>query len=198
MTTIRELLFADGGAGATALKVEEAAERLVGVGALPPRQEATPLSIARGVMTRVAELLNLDVSDVIVGAWRTRSALLAAARESLRQPDTYRQVTVQTYGFGWDHEVDVDVRLNGSSIGTVTFVVTVEVEITALAAIVHNGHISKVSAGDGTVTAALRAAGATPVEGSVQLAHGQRQFDLRYELTLPGHGIPLVDGAVQR
>jgi hypothetical protein len=195
VTSIREVLFGDlvsGPAGATVQKIEEAAERLVGVGAVPPQGEATPLFIARGVMTKVADLLNMEISDVVVGAWRTRSALLKAARETLAKPGTYRQVTLKTYGFDWDHEVDVDVSLNGSTIATVTFVVTVDLEVTALAAIVHNGYLSKVNGGDATITATLRANSQAPARVGIPVAQGQRQFDLRYEIALPGAGIPLT------
>ena len=64
-------------------------------------------------------------------------------------------MTSQTYALGWDDEVDVDIKLNGSTMATVTFVLSLDLEITALAVVVQSGHITHVQGGDGTVKAAL-------------------------------------------
>ncbi|MDT5024250.1 MAG: hypothetical protein QOE61_676 [Micromonosporaceae bacterium] len=195
MTTVREILFGDlisGPAGSVAQRIEEAAERLAGAGALPARPEATPVYIARAAMSKVADLLDFEISDVLVGAWRTRSALLKAANETRDKPDIYRQVTIQTYALGWDEDVDVDIKLNGSTMATVTFALSLDLEITALAVVVQSGHITHVQGGDGTVKAALSVRAQTPPQVSRLLASQELRIDLKYELKVPGKGIPLV------
>ena len=195
MTTVREILFGDlisGPAGSGAQRIEEAAERLAGAGALPDRPEATPVYIAQAAMSKVADLLNFEISDVLVGAWRTRSALLRAANETRDKPDIYRQVTIQTYALGWDEEVDVDITLNGSTMATVTFDLSLDLEVRAVAVVVQSGHITHVQGGDGTVKAALSVRTQTPPQISRPLASKELGIDLKYELKVPGQGIPLL------
>jgi hypothetical protein len=192
MTTIRDVLFGEvipGQAGTVARKIEEAGEKLAKVGAIPRQREVPAIAFARAVMTKVADLLNLEVSGLLVEAWRLRSALLKAGHETAANPGTYKQVPIKSYAFPWDHELDVDVTWNSAAIATVTFVVTVTVEVTAVSAVVHSGHLTSIHGGEGVVRAALRvkARGA-----GVPLAKGDRHFDLAMEMKLAGEGIPLV------
>jgi len=195
MTTLRDVLFGEvisGPTGTVARKVEEASERLAKVGSIPRPGEVPAVTFARGVMTKVAGLLNVKVSDVMVEAWRVRSALLKAAHETVANPGTYKQVTVKNYAFPWDHELDVDVTWNSSTIATVTFVVGVTVEVTAVSAVVHNGHLTSINGGKGVVRVVLRVKSSKTGAVSVPVAKGDRQFDLSYEMQLAGEGIPLV------
>lgn len=196
MTTIRAVLFGDlipAQSGATVQKIEEAAERLAGAGAVPQRAETSPVAMARVVLTKVADVLNVPVSDVLVGAWRTRSTLLEAARESLKQPGTVRQVAVTSYAFPWDYSMDVDVTLNGVAIATVSVTTTVELSVLTLNAFVQNGRITRISSGDIVIATGLHLTGSTAVPVEVPLAHGERKLPLIYEVPLPADGLSLVD-----
>jgi len=195
MTTIRDVLFGEvipGQAGTVARKVEEAGERLAKVGSIPRPGEVPAVTFARAVMTKVADLLNVQVSDVLVEAWRVRSALLKAAHETAANPGTYKQVTIKSYAFPWDHELDVDVTWNSSTIATVTFVVAVTVEVTAVAAVVHNGHLTSLNGGEGAIRVVLNVKSSKTGAASIPVAKGDRRFNLSYEMKLAGVGIPLV------
>ncbi|GHJ47864.1 hypothetical protein Cs7R123_52060 [Catellatospora sp. TT07R-123] len=197
MTTVRELLFGDvvgGRAGEAAGKVEQAAEQLVGVGALPAAGELPALTVARAVMTRVAELLDVELSDVLVGAWRTRSALLAAAHRTHAAPGTSEQVVVKTYALPWEYETELDVVVDGRTLTTLTVVADAELEVTALTATVAAGRLTHLGGGEGRISARLRVRSTRP-QADVQVAHSERHFALPYEVKTGERGIPLIEQA---
>ncbi|MBV1854803.1 hypothetical protein [Catellatospora tritici] len=197
MTTVRELLFGDvvgGKAGAAADKVEQAAEKLVGVGALPAHGEAPALTVARAFLTRVSQLLDVEVSDVLVGAWRTRSALLDAARRTHAAPGSTEQVVVKTYALPWEYETELDVVVNGRTLTTVTVVATAELEVTALVATVAAGRLVHLGGGEGRISAHLRVRNTDPA-ADVQVAQGERRFAVPYEVKTGERGIPLIEQA---
>lgn len=194
MTTVREVLFGD-----RATAAEAAARRLVDVAAVPAGPAAA--RIARAVVDKIGDLLDIELSDVLVGAWRTGSDLLEAARRTRAEPGTSREVTVRTYEFAWDNENDLDITLNRSTVAALTVLATVQVEVTALAATVHDGRISRLHTGDLDLSADVRCRPTVGLAASVVnpslasgliLAQGSRRLDLRSELRLPGQGLPLL------
>jgi hypothetical protein len=171
MTTVRELVFGDH-AGEV-----QAAERF-----------AHDVSIANTAVSAVAEALEFEVSDVLVWAWKTRSALLAAARETHATPGLVHDVTVKTYAVPWDYEMQLDVLLNGVRTATVAFVLSISLEVTALAVTVQDGMLTSVKAGRFKASALLQA------EGRI-LAQREMTFDLAVEVEV-GDGIPLIPEAI--
>lgn len=205
MTSIGAVLFSErvpAQAGSVSPKIDKATERLARSDALPSRPGSA--SIARDVIMRLPELLHVEVGDVLIGAWhdqmgecqriaQTRLSLLRAARETWANPGTSRNVTLQSFAFPWEYELDVDITVNGLRFATITFTVAADVEVTALAAVVESGRITKISGGTTTVAAALRATSGTGP--SVLLAQAERECDLKYEVRLGGAGIPLIEEA---
>jgi hypothetical protein len=147
--------------------------------------KALPTAAAgKAVLERVREKLRIDVRDLLMQAWRTRSALRKAARETLDTPSLVRKVTLKTFAVPWHHGMELDVRLNGKHIATVTVGVLVELEVTALVAVVQKGRLTAVEGGTYKVSAS----------GTVQnhpLLSRSVTIDLRYDLPL-GDGVPLV------
>jgi hypothetical protein len=140
--------------------------------------------IGKAVLQRVRAALHIDVRDLLMEAWRTRSALLKAAHETLDTPGKVSRVTLKTFAMPWEHGMDLDVRVNGKHIATVVVGARVELEVTALIAIVQNGRLTAVEGGMYKVTAS----------GTVQshaLMSRSKTLDLRYELPL-GDGVPLI------
>lgn len=181
--------------GEPSAKLEAAAERLAGVGALPPRREAAPIAIARTVMTRVAEILDIPVSDVLVGAWRMRSALLTAARETADKPGLERDVTLKGYSFSWHHDADIDVTFDRATIVTVIVSVSADVDVVGLAAVLKGGRLTRITSGEATASVSVRATtkGAAPV--GLPIAEEKRTMPIVAEVALPHGGLPLVDQA---
>lgn len=197
MTTVRELVFGEfipGRPGQAAGEVEAAAERLAGVGLVTDQPQAPAAALARAVMTKIAELLDIEVSDVLVGAWRTRSALLAAARETHAQPGLRRDVSIRSFTMPWEYEAEVDVVVSGSVVATLTAAVTLQLTVTALAAVVEAGRLTALTAGDAMAHGELRVRCSSP-EAEHTVAEREQPVDLRRELRLGGGGVALVDEA---
>jgi hypothetical protein len=171
MTTVRELVFGDH-AGQV-----QAAERF-----------AHDVSIAGAAVAAVSQALDFEVSDVVVWAWKTRSALLEAARETHATPGLVREVTVKTYALPWDYEMHLDVLINGTRSATVKFVLSIALEITALAATVKNGRLTALAAGRCKASALLQAEGR-------MLAQREMSLELPAEVKV-GDGIALIPEAV--
>ncbi len=172
MTTVRELLF-----GSAAGEVE-AAEKLAATGAV-----SSP-AVCQAVVSKLTEVLDFQVSDLLVEAFRIQSRLLIAARQTQQQPGTVQRVTLQTYELPWEHTVELDVTVNGKHLTTVTAALRLALEVTALAAIVQRGLLTDVEGGRYRVHAQLT------VQGR-DIAAQERVFELLYELRC-GSGIPLT------
>ncbi|HZM83986.1 MAG TPA: hypothetical protein VFC19_50350 [Candidatus Limnocylindrales bacterium] len=172
MTTVRELVFGDE-AGEV-----RAAERF-----------AHDVSIAEAAVAAVSQALDFEVSDVVVWAWKTRSALLEAAHETRATPGLAREVTVKTYALPWDYEMHLDVVINGTRSATVKFVLSIALEITALAATVQDGQLVSLKSGRCKASASLEAEGR-------MLAEREMVLDLMAEVKV-GDGIALIPEAVE-
>ncbi|MEV4412017.1 hypothetical protein [Catellatospora sp. NPDC049609] len=197
MTTVRDILFGEllpGEAGAAAREVEQAAERLAGAGLVTDQPQAPAAALARAVMAKVSQLLDIEISDVLVGAWRTRSALLAAARETHAQPGLRREVSIRSFTMPWEYEADVDVVVGGRTVSTLTASLTVRLTVTALAAVVEAGRLTALTAGDAVADGELLIRCSSP-EAEHPVARGERPVDLHRELRLGGGGVALIDEA---
>ncbi|WP_155373844.1 hypothetical protein [Catellatospora vulcania] len=197
MTTVREIVFGEfipGRPGQAAGEVEAAAVRLAGAGVVADGPQAPAAALARAVLTKVAELLDIEISDVFVGAWKTRSALVAAARETHATPGLRREVSIRSFTMPWEYEAEVDVAVNGSVVTTLTAAVTLQLTVTALAAVVEAGRLTALTAGDATARGELRVRCSSP-EAEHVVAEREQPVDLRRELRLGGGGVALVDEA---
>ncbi|GAA1602096.1 hypothetical protein [Catellatospora bangladeshensis] len=197
MTTVRDILFGEllpGEAGAAAREVERAAERLAEAGVVGEGPQTPAPALARAVLAKVTELLDIEVSDLLVGAWRTRSALLAAARETYAQPGLRREVGIRSFTMPWEYEADVDVVVDGRTVSTLTAAVTVQLTVTALAAVVEAGRLTALTAGDAVAHGELRFRCSAP-EGEHTVVERERPVDLHRELRLGGGGVALIDEA---
>jgi hypothetical protein len=180
--------------GATlAVAAEQAARQLAASGAIPPT--AIPgLPIARTVVTRLTTLLDIQVSDLIVGGLQLATSTAAAARQTAATSGTYRQIRLSSITIPWRHEMDVDVLINRRTISSVTFIATADITISTFTIIVRDGAITAITNGDTDLQAQLNARITTPVSVTVPLAYTRRSLDLRAEIYLPGQGIPLIPG----
>jgi len=172
MTTVRELIFVDDDGEV------RAAERF-----------AHDVSIAGAAVSAVSQALDFEVSDVVLWAWKTRSALLEAARETHAKPGLVREVTVKTYALPWDYEMHLDVLINGTRSATVKVVLSIALEITALAATIQSGRLMTLGAGRCKASASLEAEGR-------MLAQRELVLDLVTEVKI-GEGIALIPEAVE-
>ncbi|WP_027344287.1 hypothetical protein [Hamadaea tsunoensis] len=191
MTTIRDVIFGSD-LGAWGLAAEQATTQLAASGAVPALSGYTQSQVARAALGRLSEVLNFEVSGVLVGGLGLGTALRKAARETAASPGSYRQVRLRTITIPWDRESDVDVLIDRKTVCSLTFVVHLEIELAALAAIVRGGRITDLSAGSGTLRAQLSARSTKPIRVEVPLGGAAKDFDPKAEIPLPANGIPLT------
>jgi|KBSSwiStaDraftv2_1062776.scaffolds.fasta_scaffold1167283_2 hypothetical protein len=163
MTTVSDLLLSDDSAFAKALP---------------------SAASAKAVFERVRAKWNIDVRDLLMEAWRTRSALKTAAQETLDTPGLVKKVTLKSFTIPWEHGMDLEARLNGKHIASVTVGVQVQLEVTALIAMVQSGRLMAIEGG-------MYKASASGTVANHALLGRSATLDLRYEMPL-GDGIPLI------
>jgi hypothetical protein len=162
----------------------EAAEHLAASGAV-----SSP-AVCQAVVSKLSQVLDFEVSDVLLDAFRIQSRLLTAARETHAQPGTLQRVTMKTYELPWEHQLELDVTVSGKHLVTVTAGLRLNLEVTALVAIVQRGELTDLEGGRYRVAAHLT------VQGR-EIVSNERLFELLYELKC-GPGIPLISHAKAR
>lgn len=140
------------------------------------------------VASVTAGLLDFDVGNLLIYGWRSHKRLVNAARETLRSPGRQEVVQLGSHQVTSTHNPTVELLIDGVRVHTFRFRVTVVFDIDLATAIIQNGRLASLKAGDSSVTATLTAQ--TP-GGDVVLARQQRKIDLHLIVHL-GSGIPLA------
>jgi hypothetical protein len=134
-----------------------------------------------------AGLLDLDLGDVLIYAWRIQERLADAARETLRAPGRMEVVQLASHQVTSTYNPAVDLMVDGVRVHTFHFQLDLVLTIDVAAVIVQNGRLVAVKAGDGSVsgTLTLKMPG-----GDATLLHQEQQIDLHLVIRV-GNGIPL-------
>ena len=135
----------------------------------------------------VAGLLEVDVGDVVLAAWRTHHRLAEAAGVTLAAPGRQEIVQLGAHRVTSTHHPTIDLLVDGVRVHTFRFRLTVVVDIDVAAAVVEEGRLVAVKAGDSTLTASLSLA---MPGGDVELVHRHCATDLHVLLRLD-HGVRL-------
>jgi len=132
----------------------------------------------------LADLLDLDLVDVLLAAWHTEGAIAETAHASAAHPDHTEQVHLLNQRIAWSRDDSVELFVDGRSLGTLPVTLQAELAIATLDADIRGGRLVALDTGRLTVTVRLSLAGQELKSGSL---------DLDLPLTLPlGDGIPLV------
>jgi len=135
-----------------------------------------------------AGLLDLDLGDVLIYAWRTGERLVKAARETRQTPGREDVVQLGTHRITSAYNPAVELLVDGVKVHTFRFQLTVIFDIDVAALLIRDGRLAALKAGDGAVTCtlALEMPG-----GDIELINQQREIDLHLIINI-GHGIPLL------
>jgi hypothetical protein len=131
-----------------------------------------------------AELLDLDLGDVLVGGWRQHGQLTESARRTVGVAESEDVVVLATHRVTCSHRPQVDLLVDGVRIHRFEFDLAMAFEVDGLSAVVQSGALVALHGGECQVSGALRVDGATLVE-----RHGS--LDARLVVTLH-HPVPLV------
>jgi hypothetical protein len=141
-----------------------------------------------------AGLLDLDLGDLLIGAWRSRERLVEAARQTRQRPGRREVVQLGAHRITLSRNPTIELLIDGVRVHTFRFQLTVIFDVEVAALVIRDGLLTALKAGDGAVacTLALEMPG-----GDVELVNEQRKIRLHLIVNI-GHGIPLLpagDGA---
>ncbi len=139
------------------------------------------------------DLLDLDIGDVLIYAWRTQKRLADAAGQTLRAPGRKEVVQLASHQVTSTYYPAVDLKVDDVRVHTFHFQLDLVLTIDVAAVTIQDGRLVAVKAGDGSAagTLTLKMPG-----GDTELLHRERQFDLRLTIHV-GNGIPLPTRAEQ-
>jgi hypothetical protein len=135
--------------------------------------------------TVTSGLLDIDLGGAVVVGWRKYSALIEAARRTFASPGTEEVVVLAMHRVSSTYRPSVDVIVDNVKVNTFEFVLSVQIDIRGLSAVVRGADLVALYGGDCLVTATLTLEGA-------QLAHREQTFDRRVVVPLR-HPVALVD-----
>jgi hypothetical protein len=119
---------------------------------LPPLTRETAVG---QVSSAAAELLNINLGDVVADGWRKHADLTAAARRTLAAPRSTDLVDLASHRVTAGQEPYVSLLVDGHRVATVRFGLSLDFEISALLAEVKAGMLVALHSGRCEVTGAL-------------------------------------------
>jgi hypothetical protein len=145
------------------------------------------------VSATAAELLDVNLADVVVAGWRQHEDLTGAARRTLAAPGSVELVELASHRITAHQDPYVSVLVDGHQVGSVRFRITLGFSVSALLAEVRQGRLAALRSGRCEVTAALAIQDITVVTrqehfdlpGMVALRQGIR--------LLPAHEYPAYE-----
>lgn len=171
--TARDVLFPQQHRGsgsdrlADALRSAEVAED-----ALPDVARSAHELVEEQIGDVTEELLDVDLGDALVAGWQKYAALRDSARRTLDSPGSEEVVVLARHRISSSYEPSVDLVVDGICVNTFEFDLSVEFDLTGVAAVVRDGALVALQGGECTVTAQLSLEGARIVrrERTVDLA----------------------------
>jgi hypothetical protein len=140
-----------------------------------------PAAVGAELTVVVAGLLDLDLGDIAVSAWRKHTALAAAARETVAashggRPEVERTVDLARHRITSTHRPYIDVRAGAALVTRVQLELNLVFEVAALAAVVRQGRMVALRTGRCELTGTLSVDGEPVVarRGELDLAEAVR------------------------
>ena len=109
----------------------------------------------RQLVEALSDLLDLDLADVLIGAWRGWEELTAAAERTRRVPGLRTVVDLDRATFDVGREATVEISLDERIVQELPVRLDIELEVRALAAAVRDGCLTTISSGKCKATATL-------------------------------------------
>lgn len=135
-----------------------------------------------------AELLDkLDLTQLVLSAWRTHAALKAAGQRTVTAPQSEELVDLLKHRVTFDNQPSIDLLVNGTRVASVHFALSLVIDVEALTATVRAGRLIGLRVGRCALNASVS------IEG-IKVASRQGPLPLPLSLGL-GSGIALVANA---
>ena len=111
------------------------------------------------------QLLEIDLGDALLKAWRSYRSLVEAARRTAAWPGSEEVVLLASHRITIEFKPYVDLFVDSLLIHTFEFELRLTFELAALEAVVALGALTQLQGGGGPVTATLGLDGRTIAEG---------------------------------
>jgi len=188
--TVRAFLLEDDAGAAVHVLTGELSEHHVGRSALGGVRRLT--GPARGAVDReiaavATGLLDVDLLDVLVSAWRTYADMTLAAQRTLAVPSSEELVVLAAHRAVWAYRPHIDLFVDNKQVATVEFDVRLTFDLHGVVAVVGHGDLLALRGGACTLAGTLTAAGQL-------LVQQQRRLDLALVLAVDPP-IPLLGEA---
>lgn len=131
-----------------------------------------------------AEVLDLDLTGALIGAWSRYAALREAGQRTAVAPESEEIVELLSHRITIDNRPSVDLLVNGNLVATVHILLLLQVTVEALTAMVRRGRLVGLQAGRCEFEASVSIEGTTVASRRAQL---KPLFSTRL-----GSGIPLA------
>lgn len=151
--------------------------------------EATRNEAVQEVERISDELLNLNLTDVLLGALSTYEELRAAGQRTITAADSEELVELLSHQITLRSQPSIDLLVNDVNAATVHMVLSLVIDIQALTATVREGRLTALHVGRCDVDASVNIEGTT-------VARKQAQLQLPISVSL-GTGLPLTAQAPQ-
>ena len=146
--------------------------------------QATRNEAVKEVERITAEVTNLNLVDIIVGAVSTYGELRDAGRRTIGTPDSAEFVELVGHQVTLQNQPSIQLIVNGKQVATVNLLLSLVIDIQALTAVVRHGRLTALQIGRCDVGAFVGIEGTTVV---------RRQAQLQLPGSIPlGTGIPLA------
>jgi hypothetical protein len=109
----------------------------------------------RQLVDALSGLLDIDLTALVLGAWRSWDELVAAAERTRREPGLRTVVDVATQTFTAGREATLDISIDEWPVSELPVRLDIVLEVRALVAAVQNGCLTQVSSGQCKVTSTL-------------------------------------------
>jgi len=183
--SIRNVLFGNDPAAVNSLVDALTSEKATSAirDGLVSLSEVTRRAAVHQLSQVISGLLNVDLTDVLIMAWRKYSALAAAARRTADSANTEELVDLATHRISWLYQPYVELFVDNLKVATVNVQINLNFEVKGLVVAIRAGRMTAVHAGSCIVTAALAAE-------DLKIAERTAQFELPFVIHL-GDGVPL-------
>lgn len=137
------------------------------------------------IYKKTADLLDISVVDVLVGAWNTYQALKKYLDKEKYPPTQSILVPLAEHTVKSEHNPHIDIFINDKLVGSIAFQIVLTFTVRGVILIVQDGKIKGIKTGE------VKAKGSLKCEGALLLEQDFRPIPLPGSVDL-GDGIPIT------
>lgn len=141
--------------------------------------------------SKIAELLDIKIHDMLLTAWRKVEAVRQALEDSKKTPDKATYLDLTEHGIDYQTKPFIDVKIRSASVKKITLTVAINLKVKGFGLKVQNGEIRELQAGK------CEGKGTVKYE---KLSIAEKKFEpIKFPLTIKiPSSIPIPERAAER